>query len=324
MSAYFPSLPSSPSLTSIKNTLITPLGYLPSLSRMASTAATATNYVASFLPQKQSPAEIQRLIKAVADLKAPDFVEKTIAKERQALREKRLELEERYKQICGEYFEDPTSDIHNAWLSFKSEEAKIPSGKTFDPTSNTCTHPDLQKTFDAFQGFLKLEAKRQDIVAEIQLIGSAVNSDTTLKSEYTDMKRGIDTQLHSLSGDYYEDPNCQLDILWKAYRAKVDAKAPPDEVKTALTFFSLQDTLRKILEHVQFMLDKLLSSPESESTNIQKIAETKAEQQTKIFESALQDAQDNKGVDWRSLALSTLKLGTIAGTYILLDSETVI
>ncbi|MBS0651993.1 MAG: hypothetical protein JSR39_00540 [Verrucomicrobia bacterium] len=320
--AYFPSI-SFPSLSGIASTLKAPLGYMPTLSGMASVATSTANYAASFLPQKNT-ADIQRLTRAVETLKAPDIIDQTIVSERQALKDRKLELEVRYDEICGKFFEDPTSDIHKAWLGFKAEEAKLPSGKTFDPTSTTCTDPDLQATFDAFQEFLALETERQSIVAEIETIGSAVNSDTTLKSEYTDMKREIDAQLHSLSGDYYEDPNCELDKLWKAYRAKADGGAPADEVQAAFDVFLIKDEMRKAFEHLQFMLERLLSSPETTETNIQKTAETKVEKQKQVFEAALQDAQDNKGVDWSSLAVSTLKLGALAGGYILLESGVVL
>lgn len=321
--AYFPSF-SLPFLSGIKGTLAAPLDYMPTLSGMASAATSTANYVSSFLPQKHTPGEIQRLTKAIESLNAPDIVNQTIVRERQALKDRKLELEERYDEICGKFFEDPTSDIHKAWLGFKAEEAKLPLGKTFDPTSTTCSDPDLQATFNAFQEFLTLETERQSIVAEIETIGSAVNSDSTLKSEYTDMKRDIDAQLHTLSGDYFEDPNCELDKLWKAYRAKADGGAPADEVQAAFDVFLIRDEMRKAFEHLQFMLERLLSSPETTETNIQKTAEAKVEQQKQVFEKALQDVEANKGVDWSSLAVSTLKLGVLAGGYILLDSGIVL
>ncbi|MBX3719110.1 MAG: hypothetical protein KF898_05635 [Parachlamydiales bacterium] len=318
MATYF-QLPSLPSWSGIKSTIAAPLNYMPTLSGMASTAASATNYVASYLPQKNT-ADVQRLTRSIEALNATDIVDRTVVSERQALKDKKLELEERYNEICGKFFEDPTSEIHKTWLNFKAEEAKLPSGKTFDPTSTICTDPDLQATFEAFQEFLTLENERQGIVAEIEKIGSAVNSDPTMKSEFVQMKREIDETLHSLSGDYYEDPNCELDKLWKAYRAKVDDKAPAEEVETAFSLFLLKDEMRKAFEHLQFMVDKLLFSPETEETNIQKTAATKVEKQKEVFTQALHDAEANKGVDWKSLALSTLQVGALAGTYIVLDS----
>jgi hypothetical protein len=318
MATYFSSL-SLPSLSGIASTLKAPLSYMPTLSGMASTATSATNYVASYLPQKNT-ADVQRLTRSIEALNATDIVDRTVVSERQALKDKKLELEVRYDEICGKFFEDPTSEIHKTWLNFKAEEAKLPSGKTFDQTSTICTDPDLQAAFAAFQEFLTLENERQGIVAEIEKIGSAVNSDPTMKSEFVQMKREIDETLHSLSGDYYEDPNCELDKLWKAYRAKVDDKAPAEEIETAFSLFLIKDEMRKAFEHLQFMVDKLLSSPESTETNIQKTAETKVEKQKEVFTKALQDAEANKGVDWKSLALSTLQVGALAGTYIVLDS----
>lgn len=316
MATYLASLPS---WSGIKSTLGAPLSYMPTLSGMASTATSATNYVASYLPQKNT-ADVQRLTRSIEALNATDIVDRTVASERQALKDKKLKLEERYDAICGKFFEDPTSEIHKAWLNFKAEEANLPSGKTFDQTSTTCTDPDLQATFDAFQGFLRLENERQGIVAEIEKIGSAVNSDPTMRSEFVEMKRQIDETLHSLSGDYYEDPNCELDKLWKAYRAKAEGGAPADEVETAFSLFLIKDEMRKAFEHLQFMVDRLLSSPATDETNIQKTAEAKVEKQKEKFTQALHDAEANKGVDWRSLAVTTLELGALAGGYILLDS----
>lgn len=318
MATYFSSL-SLPSLSGIASTLKAPLSFMPTLSGMASTATSATNYVASYLPQKNT-ADVQRLTRSIEALNATDIVDRTVVSERQALKDKKLELEERYDAICGKFFEDPKSEIHKAWLNFKAEEAKLPSGKTFDQTSTTCTDPDLQATFDAFQEFLTLENERQGIVAEIEKIGSAVNSDPTMRSEFLKMKREIDETLHSLSGDYYEDPNCELDKLWKAYRAKAENGAPVEEVETAFSLFLIKDEMRKAFEHLQFMVDKLLSSPESTETNIQKTAEAKVEKQKEVFTKALQDAEANKGVDWKSLALSTLQVGALAGTYIVFDT----
>lgn len=321
MSAYFPLLPS---FSGIGSNLSTQFSSLPSLSDMASIATSAANYVASFLPQKQSLDNIQLLTETLASLKGPDGVENMIVEERQTLTDQRKKLENDYNQICGLYFEDPKSDIDKAWKAFKSAKEKIPSDKTFDCTSTTCTDPDLIPTFNAWQEFSALEIKRKKIVAEIQSIGSAVNSDSTLKSEYTNMKRQIDAELRSLSGDYYEDPNCELDKLWKTYRAKADAEAPHEEVQTAFRLFLEKDKERKQLEHLRFMLDNLLSSEAREASNIKKTAETKVEQAIKQFETALQYAQDNQGVDWRSFGVSSLNLAVIAGTYILLDSEAVV
>ncbi len=317
MSAYF-----SP-LTGIKNTLTVPLTYLPSRLTMTSAAASAMNYAASLLPQKHSEAEIRHLPQSIELLKAPSIVHEAIESERQALKDRKLKVENCYKEICGDFYEDPKSDIHRKWVEFKSAEARIPSGKIFDRTSKICTDPDLKQAFEAFQNFLMLEMKRQELVQEMELIGRIVNSDTTLKSEYMLIAEALNVQLNFLSGDYYEDPRCELDKLWKRYRSLVDAGAPAEEIESALTSFSIKDESRKVLEHLQFMLHKILSSVESESTNIRKMAEAKVEQCKKIFESALADAQADKGVDWRFLTVSVLGIGAlVAAGYFSMENLT--
>jgi len=213
--------------------------------------------------------------------------------QRAALTEKYEEIKEGYSAICGKFYEDPSSDIHKAWLHFEKERVKQPIEMAQDVSSAPCINSKLQATYDAFAGYIEIEQKRQELMGQVDKMGRAVNSDPLLKEHFLATKKELEIELHQLSGDYYEDPNCKLDKSWKTYQDKLSKSASSYEIEESRQSYLRLDQRRKIFEHQLFMVSTMLAAPETEETDIKKIAEkqvcSEIAKTTRLLEQTLND-----------------------------------
>jgi hypothetical protein len=289
----------------------------------------AVSRAAYYLPHTHT-ADIKRLNGRVEQLGESGLVDIKIANHRERLERDEKRIQKRYKEICGTHYEDPSSKIHQAWVFFKTEESKLPTGTVFDypDYSLWCSNPkaykksystpELQKTFKAFREYTKQEQERQRLVAKIEITGSWVNSDTELQGPYLATQKNYEEQLRELSGNYYGDPNCKLDQSWKNYEQQRADGASQDAIDTALNVFQDFDKMRKVLEHLLFMLGKMLGAPETSSTNIRAVAEQGVVKEKKLMENRLERAQAANQVNWPPLKAAAFTALTAATTTLLL------
>lgn len=259
--------------------------------------------------------QIQELTDASADTSSAVFKNK-FADTKNKLTEEKETCVNALIRLNGEFFQDPASALKKAWdvvvkcvhetLNKNIENRSELEG--FEHELNTQPQTDAIETASRSIGAYKmLETRRDKVEARLNEI---------LSSEKAEPEAGLSrdalkNRQQELCGNYYADPNGQLDQAWKKYQAALSSN--DGSAHALLNAYNRLETERKNNEILLQRLDSIAPAlPERtlEALTTQliqnQIAQLKKDQESEL---AL------AGIDWKKTAhtATMLTLGTVAG-----------
>jgi hypothetical protein len=134
-------------------------------------------------------------------------------------------------RLNGEFFQDPNSLLKKAWdaivkllqlvgINIKNRNEL----EEYETKLRKSSGNRAPLALAAIEKYKKLEAKRDSMAT---LLDTIVSTEKTISKDFQTQleskKKDLEKHKKALCGSYYQDPNGELDMAWKAYTAELSA-----------------------------------------------------------------------------------------------------
>ncbi|MBS0651990.1 MAG: hypothetical protein JSR39_00525 [Verrucomicrobia bacterium] len=321
MSAYLPTWTGcTQKLSQFKASYIDPyVASIPSKDACLARATQTAQTVASYLPQKGGAAAIARMDQRIQDIQSPSNQDLVTASTRLEVQVQKDSLIQEYSRICGTHFEDPTSQIHQAWANFAREEIAYNSSSLtqFDREHPENTDASLLVSQN-FRQFLTLDQQGRDTLQRIVAVGSTINSDPELLNALREEKRVVLERDNALCGAHDADLTAPLPRAKSEYETSLSDGSDPI---TSAGLLDIYKALQK--QHAEnvrsvYLIDQMLSAPVTPTATLDAVVAQKIQTAVQPIQLRIAAQQNNVGVDWKQTAIHTMSgvvVPTIAYIY---------
>ena len=219
----------------------------------------------------------------------------------------RASLLSTYQKICGDYFEDPESQIHKLWMSFNLAESSFnaSSPTPFDQRNPSASGVDSE-VYKAFMPFLQLDLEARDIYQELIELGATYTSDPELDQALRSAREELIQRDAQLCGSHDQDFNAPLPKARKKYQDALSSSIDPTPLKKKLDLLEKQHAVN--VRNI-YLFEQMLAAPYNPEKTVSAMVQRNIDQTVAAIQSQIIEEQtrQSRSVSPISYALDSPK-----------------